>query len=77
MTENYYSLLGVAEGSTTEQILTEYRIKSLMCHPDKGGSRQGSPTLLFDNQQNLITYYQESLYNSSQSFVLKQSMKLS
>ncbi|XP_076021582.1 dnaJ homolog subfamily C member 12 [Genypterus blacodes] len=33
--EDYYGLLGCDELSTTEQILNEYKIKALACHPDK------------------------------------------
>ncbi|NXF75541.1 DJC12 protein, partial [Sclerurus mexicanus] len=33
--EDYYSLLGCDELSTVEQILAEYKIKALECHPDK------------------------------------------
>ncbi|KFP88652.1 PREDICTED: dnaJ homolog subfamily C member 12 [Acanthisitta chloris] len=32
---DYYSLLGCDELSTVEQILAEYKIKALECHPDK------------------------------------------
>ena len=37
MTENYYHVLGVSQASSTEQILTEYKIRAKSCHPDKGG----------------------------------------
>ncbi|NXM26710.1 DJC12 protein, partial [Oxyruncus cristatus] len=33
--EDYYDLLGCDELSTVEQILAEYKIKALECHPDK------------------------------------------
>ncbi|XP_062352344.1 dnaJ homolog subfamily C member 12 isoform X2 [Cinclus cinclus] len=33
--EDYYNLLGCDELSTAEQILAEYKIKALECHPDK------------------------------------------
>ncbi|CAJ1066574.1 dnaJ homolog subfamily C member 12 isoform X1 [Xyrichtys novacula] len=33
--EDYYGLLGCDELSTTEQILNEYKIRALACHPDK------------------------------------------
>uniref|UniRef100_A0A3Q2P359 J domain-containing protein n=1 Tax=Fundulus heteroclitus TaxID=8078 RepID=A0A3Q2P359_FUNHE len=33
--EDYYGLLGCDELSSTEQILNEYRIRALACHPDK------------------------------------------
>ncbi|XP_063047078.1 dnaJ homolog subfamily C member 12 [Engraulis encrasicolus] len=33
--ENYYGLLGCDELSSTEQILNEYKIRALACHPDK------------------------------------------
>ncbi|AWP14317.1 putative dnaJ -like subfamily C member 12 [Scophthalmus maximus] len=33
--EDYYGLLGCDELSSTEQILTEYKIRALTCHPDK------------------------------------------
>ncbi|NXK92791.1 DJC12 protein, partial [Formicarius rufipectus] len=38
--EDYYNLLGCDELSTVEQILAEYKIKALECHPDK---HPGSP----------------------------------
>ncbi|NWI84834.1 DJC12 protein, partial [Pitta sordida] len=33
--EDYYTLLGCDELSTVEQIISEYKIKALECHPDK------------------------------------------
>ncbi|CAH2322060.1 Hypothetical predicted protein [Pelobates cultripes] len=33
--EDYYSLLGCDELSTVEQILAEYKVRALECHPDK------------------------------------------
>ncbi|XP_075614977.1 dnaJ homolog subfamily C member 12 isoform X2 [Balearica regulorum gibbericeps] len=33
--DDYYSLLGCDELSTVEQILAEFKIKALACHPDK------------------------------------------
>ncbi|KAM9345416.1 dnaJ homolog subfamily C member 12 [Symphorus nematophorus] len=33
--EDYYGLLGCDELSSTEQILSEYKIRALACHPDK------------------------------------------
>ncbi|NXC32477.1 DJC12 protein, partial [Campylorhamphus procurvoides] len=33
--EDYYGLLGCDELSTVEQILAEYKMKALECHPDK------------------------------------------
>ncbi|XP_054655126.1 dnaJ homolog subfamily C member 12 [Dunckerocampus dactyliophorus] len=33
--EDYYGLLGCNELSSTEQILSEYKIRALSCHPDK------------------------------------------
>ncbi|XP_058507430.1 dnaJ homolog subfamily C member 12 [Solea solea] len=33
--EDYYGLLGCDELSSTEQIINEYKIRALMCHPDK------------------------------------------
>uniref|UniRef100_A0A8D0G432 DnaJ heat shock protein family (Hsp40) member C12 n=1 Tax=Strix occidentalis caurina TaxID=311401 RepID=A0A8D0G432_STROC len=33
--EDYYNLLGCDELSTVEQILAEFKIKALECHPDK------------------------------------------
>lgn len=33
--EDYYGLLGCDELSSTEQILNEYKIRALACHPDK------------------------------------------
>lgn len=38
--EDYYSLLGCDELSTIEQILTEYKIRALECHPDKQPGNQ-------------------------------------
>lgn len=33
--EDYYGLLGCDELSSTEQIINEYKIRALACHPDK------------------------------------------
>ncbi|KAM8806241.1 DJC12 protein, partial [Eudromia elegans] len=33
--EDYYNLLGCDELSTVEQILAEFKVKALECHPDK------------------------------------------
>ncbi|XP_056326943.1 dnaJ homolog subfamily C member 12 [Danio aesculapii] len=33
--EDYYGLLGCDELSTTEQIVNEFKVKALACHPDK------------------------------------------
>ncbi|XP_032363360.1 dnaJ homolog subfamily C member 12 [Etheostoma spectabile] len=33
--DDYYGLLGCDELSSTEQILNEYKIRALACHPDK------------------------------------------
>ncbi|KAA0718399.1 DnaJ -like protein subfamily C member 12 J domain-containing protein 1 [Triplophysa tibetana] len=33
--EDYYGLLGCDELSTTEQIVNEFRVRALSCHPDK------------------------------------------
>lgn len=33
--QDYYGLLGCDELSSTEQILNEYKIRALACHPDK------------------------------------------
>ncbi|KAM3863418.1 dnaJ homolog subfamily C member 12 [Diretmus argenteus] len=33
--EDYYGLLGCDELSSTEQIVNEYKIRALACHPDK------------------------------------------
>ncbi|XP_059372926.1 dnaJ homolog subfamily C member 12-like [Carassius carassius] len=33
--EDYYGLLGCDELSTTEQIVTEFKVRALACHPDK------------------------------------------
>ncbi|XP_052428697.1 dnaJ homolog subfamily C member 12-like [Carassius gibelio] len=33
--EDYYGLLGCDELSTTEQILSEFKVRALACHPDK------------------------------------------
>uniref|UniRef100_A0A8C3YW01 DnaJ homolog subfamily C member 12 n=1 Tax=Catagonus wagneri TaxID=51154 RepID=A0A8C3YW01_9CETA len=34
-TEDYYELLGCDELSSVEQILAEFKIRALECHPDK------------------------------------------
>ncbi|XP_058666691.1 dnaJ homolog subfamily C member 12 [Ammospiza nelsoni] len=46
--EDYYSLLGCDELSTVEQILAEYKIKALECHPDK---HPGNPKAVEDFQR--------------------------
>ncbi|XP_071375742.1 dnaJ homolog subfamily C member 12-like [Centroberyx affinis] len=33
--EDYYGLLGCDELSSTEQIVNEYKVRALACHPDK------------------------------------------
>ncbi|XP_060781316.1 dnaJ homolog subfamily C member 12 isoform X2 [Neoarius graeffei] len=33
--EDYYGLIGCDELSTTEQIMAEYKVRALSCHPDK------------------------------------------
>ncbi|KAL1263694.1 hypothetical protein QQF64_006433 [Cirrhinus molitorella] len=33
--EDYYGLLGCDELSTTEQIVNEFKVRALACHPDK------------------------------------------
>ncbi|KAL7889599.1 hypothetical protein AOLI_G00018570 [Acnodon oligacanthus] len=33
--EDYYGLLGCDELSTTEQIVSEFKVRALACHPDK------------------------------------------
>ncbi|XP_037540739.1 dnaJ homolog subfamily C member 12 [Nematolebias whitei] len=33
--EDFYGLLGCDELSSTEQILSEYKVRALACHPDK------------------------------------------
>ncbi|XP_034081739.1 dnaJ homolog subfamily C member 12 isoform X1 [Gymnodraco acuticeps] len=46
--EDYYGLLGCDELSSTEQILNEYKIRALACHPDK---HLDSPTAVADFQK--------------------------
>lgn len=38
--EDYYTLLGSDELSTVEQIIAEYKLKALECHPDKHPGNQ-------------------------------------
>ncbi|KAG8552289.1 hypothetical protein GDO81_004470 [Engystomops pustulosus] len=38
--EDYYALLGCDELSTVEQIITEYKVRALECHPDKHPGNQ-------------------------------------
>ncbi|KAM4030759.1 dnaJ homolog subfamily C member 12 isoform 1-T1 [Anomaloglossus baeobatrachus] len=38
--EDYYSLLGCDELSTVEQIVAEYKVRALECHPDKHPGNQ-------------------------------------
>ncbi|KAG8435256.1 hypothetical protein GDO86_013272 [Hymenochirus boettgeri] len=40
MDPDYYSLLGCDELSTVEQILAEYKVRALECHPDKHPGNQ-------------------------------------
>ncbi|XP_074531753.1 dnaJ homolog subfamily C member 12 [Halichoeres trimaculatus] len=40
--EDYYGLLGCDELSSMEQILNEYRIRALACHPDKNLQNPGA-----------------------------------
>ncbi|KAM4668542.1 dnaJ homolog subfamily C member 12 isoform 2-T6 [Amazona ochrocephala] len=46
--EDYYSLLECDELSTVEQILAEFKIKALECHPDK---QPGNPKAVEDFQK--------------------------
>lgn len=46
--EDYYGLLGCDELSSTEQILNEYKIRALACHPDK---HMDNPTAVADFQK--------------------------
>lgn len=46
--EDYYGLLGCDELSSTEQILNEYKIRALACHPDK---HQDNPRAVADFQK--------------------------
>ncbi|KFZ51001.1 DnaJ subfamily C member 12 [Podiceps cristatus] len=46
--EDYYNLLGCDELSTVEQILAEFKIKALECHPDK---HPGNPKAVEDFQK--------------------------
>ncbi|XP_054456445.1 dnaJ homolog subfamily C member 12 [Anoplopoma fimbria] len=46
--EDYYGLLGCDELSSTEQILSEYKIRALACHPDK---HLNSPRAVADFQK--------------------------
>lgn len=46
--EDYYGLLGCDELSSTEQILNEYKIRALACHPDK---HPDNPTAVADFQK--------------------------
>ncbi|XP_060943008.1 dnaJ homolog subfamily C member 12 [Limanda limanda] len=46
--EDYYGLLGCDELSSTEQILNEYKIRALACHPDK---QPDSPRAVADFQK--------------------------
>nr|XP_002125650.1 J domain-containing protein-like [Ciona intestinalis] len=41
-TEDYYDVLGCNELSNTNQILTEYRIKAKLLHPDKNKGNSNS-----------------------------------
>ena len=73
MTENYYELLGVHQTSSTEQILTEYKVQVLLNHPDKGGSSEifskltEAKNLLID-RQNRKLYDKWLLLDSGTSF---------
>ncbi|PKK28286.1 dnaJ homolog subfamily C member 12 isoform X1 [Columba livia] len=46
--EDYYNLLGCDELSTVEQILAEFKVKALECHPDK---HPGNPKAVEDFQK--------------------------
>ncbi|KAF7219593.1 dnaJ homolog subfamily C member 12 isoform X2 [Nothobranchius furzeri] len=46
--EDYYGLLGCDELSSIEQIINEYKIKALACHPDK---HLDNPTAVADFQK--------------------------
>nr|XP_054492999.1 dnaJ homolog subfamily C member 12 isoform X3 [Agelaius phoeniceus] len=57
--EDYYNLLGCDELSTVEQILAEYKIKALECHPDK---HPGNPKAVEDFQR--LQQAKETLTNA-------------
>uniref|UniRef100_UPI0037E922FC dnaJ homolog subfamily C member 12 n=1 Tax=Semicossyphus pulcher TaxID=241346 RepID=UPI0037E922FC len=40
--EDYYGLLGCDELSSTQQVLNEYKIRALACHPDKRPHNPGA-----------------------------------
>ncbi|KAI1894591.1 hypothetical protein AGOR_G00117350 [Albula goreensis] len=46
--EDYYGLLGCDELSSSEQILAEYKVRALECHPDKN---PGNPKAVEDFQK--------------------------
>lgn len=46
--KDYYGLLGCDELSSTEQILNEYKIRALACHPDK---HLGNPSSVVEFQK--------------------------
>lgn len=46
--EDYYGLLGCDELSSTEQILNEYKVRALGCHPDK---HMDNPSAVMDFQK--------------------------
>ena len=73
MTENYYELLGVHQTSSTEQILTEYKVQVLLNHPDKGGSNEVFSKLteakkVLVDRQNRNLYDKWLLLDSGTSF---------
>uniref|UniRef100_U3IA44 DnaJ heat shock protein family (Hsp40) member C12 n=1 Tax=Anas platyrhynchos platyrhynchos TaxID=8840 RepID=U3IA44_ANAPP len=51
--EDYYNLLGCDELSTVEQILAEFKIKALECHPDKHPGNPKAVTLEEGNLREL------------------------
>ncbi|XP_063817676.1 dnaJ homolog subfamily C member 12 [Pseudophryne corroboree] len=87
---DYYSLLGCDELSTVEQILAEYKVKALECHPDKHPGNQNAvedfqklqqakDTLIDEESRSHYDYWRRSkiMIPFSQWEALNDSMKMS
>uniref|UniRef100_A0A671LRN3 J domain-containing protein n=1 Tax=Sinocyclocheilus anshuiensis TaxID=1608454 RepID=A0A671LRN3_9TELE len=66
--EDYYGLLGCDELSTTEQIVNEFKVRALACHPDK---HPENPKAGRDNN----SYFCAKMQSVSFGFALREKLR--